>query len=114
MYGDPSLGYGPISDNESDPLGSRLDFPMEPVAPTFKENKPMSTTPVKVKVKETFRVIHPETRAAHTEGDVITVPEHLADEWIRFGWVDPVTTKSKVVEPEDKPVSTTAVTAKEK
>jgi hypothetical protein len=89
MYGDPSNGYGPISAYDGyDPLC----MPMEPVALTAKENEPMSMEPTKVKVQKPFRVVHPDTSAAHTEGDVITVPEHLAKEWIRFGWVDPVTT----------------------
>lgn len=113
MYGDPSGGYGPIGGYDTyDPLGVQVHFPMEPVA--AKENKPMSMKPVKVKVREPFRVLHPDTHEAHTDGAEITVPEHLADEWLKAGWVDPVTTKSKVVEPEDKPVSTTAVTTKEK
>jgi hypothetical protein len=88
MYGDLSDGYGPISDyDEYDPL-----MPMEPVALTAKENKSMSMKPVKVKVIEPFRVLHPDTHEAHTDGDVITVPEHLADEWAKSGWVKPVTT----------------------
>ena len=89
MYGDPSDGYGPISDyDEYNPLF----MPMEPVAPTAKENKPMSMKPVKVTVREPFRVLHPDTHEAHTDGE-ITVPEHLADEWVKAGWVEPVTTK---------------------
>jgi hypothetical protein len=50
---------------------------------------------VPVTVNKPFRVIHPDTREAHTKGDEITLPQDLADLWIRFGWVNPVTTKEK-------------------
>jgi hypothetical protein len=45
---------------------------------------------VKVRVLEPFRVIHPDTHEAHTDGAEVTVPQHVADEWLRSGFVEPV------------------------
>lgn len=50
---------------------------------------------VKVKVNSPFRVLHPDTHEAHTDGDEITVPQHVADEWLKSRWVELVTTKEK-------------------
>lgn len=50
-------------------------------------------TPTKVRVKEPFRVVHETT--AYTGGDEITVPQHVAEQWLKSRWVEPVTTKEK-------------------
>ena len=50
-------------------------------------------TPTAVRVKEPFRVVHKGN--AHTAGDEITVPQHLAEQWLTAGWVKPATTKEK-------------------
>lgn len=50
---------------------------------------------VKVKVNAPFRVVHPDTHEAHTDGDEITVPQPLAQEWLTSRWVELVTTKEK-------------------
>lgn len=43
---------------------------------------------VKVKVQAPYRVVH--EAIAHTEGDTLTVPESVAREWERSGWVERV------------------------
>lgn len=50
--------------------------------------------PTKVKVNTPFRVVHPDTGEAHTDGE-LTVPQHLAEQWLRYGWVSPATSKEK-------------------
>ena len=51
------------------------------------ENK-VSDKQVKVKVSDRWSVVHDGTR--HVKGDTITVPEALADEWLRNHWVERV------------------------
>ena len=36
--------------------------------------------PVTVEVNSPFRVVHPDTGEAHTDGDEITVPQPLAEQ----------------------------------
>jgi hypothetical protein len=45
--------------------------------------------PVKVKVSNIWSVVHEGQR--YVQGDTVTVPESLADEWIRNHWVKAVT-----------------------
>jgi hypothetical protein len=51
----------------------------------------MTDKTVKVKVSGRFSVAHEGKR--YTEGDTATVPEDVAKEWERAGWVERVTTK---------------------
>jgi hypothetical protein len=44
----------------------------------------------KVRVLAPFRVVHPDTHEAHSDGAEVTVPQHVADEWLRSRWVEPV------------------------
>jgi hypothetical protein len=54
----------------------------------------MTEKTVKVKVLAPFRVVHDAT--AYTDGDEVTVPEHVAQEWQRSGYVERITaTKEK-------------------
>ena len=53
-------------------------------------DKPEPHKTVKVVVNAPFRVVHPDTHEAHTDGE-ISVPQHLADEWVKSGWVTPAT-----------------------
>lgn len=55
------------------------------------DSKPEKT--VKVRVSDRWSVVHDDKR--HLKGDTLTVPEHLAEQWLRYGWVEPVTTKEK-------------------
>jgi hypothetical protein len=48
---------------------------------------------VKVKVIDRWRVVDPDTGEAHTKGDTLSVPENVAEEWERSGWVERVTGK---------------------
>lgn len=41
---------------------------------------------VEVKVSDRWSVVHDSQR--YVEGDTVTVPESLADEWIRNHWVE--------------------------
>lgn len=50
----------------------------------------LSDKPVKVKVTGRFSVAHEGKRYA--KDDTVTVPELVADEWLRAGWVERVTT----------------------
>jgi hypothetical protein len=43
---------------------------------------------IKVKVQAPFRVVHEGN--AFTDGDTVTVPENVAAEWERSGWVEKV------------------------
>jgi hypothetical protein len=52
----------------------------------------MGEKTVKVKVIDRWRVIHDDK--AYRKGDTLTVPESVADEWQRSGWVERVTGKS--------------------
>jgi hypothetical protein len=52
---------------------------------------PQSIKPVKVKVIDRWRVVHPDDGTAHVKGDTFTVPEHVAEEWERSRWVERVT-----------------------
>lgn len=45
---------------------------------------------VKVRVRAPFRVVHEGN--PHTDGDTLTVPVNVAQEWVRNGWVEQVTT----------------------
>ncbi len=55
------------------------------------EDKPNKS--VKVKVSDRWAVVHDGTRYAN--GDTVTVPEHVADEWERNHWVQRVVPKPK-------------------
>lgn len=46
---------------------------------------------VKVRVKPPFRVVH--EGKPHTDGDVLTVNEDVAGQWVRSGFVERVTGK---------------------
>jgi hypothetical protein len=46
--------------------------------------------PTKVKVLEPFRIVHDAKE--YFAGDAVTAPAHLAQEWTRAGWVEPVST----------------------
>jgi hypothetical protein len=52
-----------------------------------------TVAPTKVRVKEPFRVVHETT--AYSAGDEVTVPQHVAEHWLKCRWVEPVTTKEK-------------------
>jgi hypothetical protein len=54
------------------------------------EDKAMPEKTVKVKVNAPFRVVHPDTGEAHTDGDQLSVGETVAQEWERSGWVERV------------------------
>lgn len=49
----------------------------------------MSEKTVKVKVIDRWRVVHNDK--AYHKGDTLTVPENVANEWQRSGWVERVT-----------------------
>jgi hypothetical protein len=51
----------------------------------------VTTKTFKVKVQVPFRIVY-EASAFH-EGDTLSVPEHVAAEWERSGWVERVTTQ---------------------
>jgi hypothetical protein len=53
------------------------------------DNEMTPAKTVKVKVAGRWSVVHEDKR--HVEGDELTVPEHIADEWFRSGWVEKVT-----------------------
>lgn len=55
-----------------------------------KDDKPQKQ--VKVKVSDKWSVAHDGKR--YVQGDTLTVPEDVADEWERSGWVERATTKS--------------------
>ena len=46
--------------------------------------------PVKVKVIDRWRVVHPDDGTVHVKGDELTVPEHVAQEWEKSRWVERV------------------------
>jgi hypothetical protein len=48
---------------------------------------------VKVKVSDRWAVVHDGNR--YVKGDMLTVPEHVAEEWERNRWVERVSTKSE-------------------
>jgi hypothetical protein len=48
---------------------------------------------VKVRVQPTYRVVH-DTKE-YVEGQTVTVPEHQANEWESYGYVQRVTTTKK-------------------
>jgi hypothetical protein len=50
----------------------------------------MTEKTVKVKVSDRWRVVDPGTGEAHTKGDELSVPESVAEEWLRSGWVERV------------------------
>jgi hypothetical protein len=52
-----------------------------------------SNEPVKVKVIDRWRVVHPVDGTSHVKGDTLTVPQHVAEEWERCHWVERVTAK---------------------
>ena len=49
----------------------------------------MSEKQIKVRVSDRWRVVH--DGKAYTKGDTLTVPENVAQEWERSGWVERVT-----------------------
>jgi hypothetical protein len=51
----------------------------------------MTDKTVKVKVSDRWRVVNPEDDSVHVKGDTLSVPEKLAEEWERSGWVERVT-----------------------
>jgi hypothetical protein len=88
-------------DNEYDPLAepvfTKPDKPEEsPImaARLIKANtEEQSTTPVKVRVIDRWRVVYNDK--PYLKGEVVTVPEHVAAEWEQSRWVERVTTKEK-------------------
>ncbi len=56
------------------------------------EGKDMTGKTVKVKVIDRWRVVH--EAKAYTKGDTVSVPENVAREWERSGWVERVTGKA--------------------
>ncbi len=57
------------------------------------EDKTMPEKTVKVRVSDRWSVAHDGKR--YVKGDTVTVPESVADEWQRNGWVERVSsTKS--------------------
>lgn len=58
--------------------------------PDVLKDEEKSDKQVKVKVSGRWSVAHEGKRYA--EGDTVTVHESVADEWVRNGWVDRVTT----------------------
>jgi hypothetical protein len=40
-----------------------------------------------------YRVVHETT--AYSDGQEVTVPQHVAEQWLRSRWVEPVTSKEK-------------------
>ena len=57
---------------------------------------------VTVRVSDRWRVVHPVDGTAHVKGDVLTVDENTAAEWISAGWVTEVkaeATPSKTTAP---------------
>jgi hypothetical protein len=56
----------------------------------IKEAEVAST--IKVRVNKPFRVCH--EGAVYTEGQQVTVPEHVAVHWERFAWVERVKTRT--------------------
>lgn len=59
--------------------------------PDMVKDKPTSDKPVKVRVSDRWSVVHEGKR--YVLGDTVTVPESLADEWIRNHWVERATSK---------------------
>jgi hypothetical protein len=55
--------------------------------------KAAATKTVKVKVVAPYRVTH--GGKAFVGGDQLTLPADAADHWLKCGWVEPVTAKSK-------------------
>lgn len=55
----------------------------------IKQDKP-ADKPVKVKVSDRWAVVHDGKR--YIQGDQVSVPETLAEEWVRNHWVERVTT----------------------
>jgi len=53
------------------------------------EDTSMPEKTVKVRVTAPFRVVHEGN--PHTDGDTLTVPDNVAQEWERSGWVERVT-----------------------
>jgi hypothetical protein len=51
----------------------------------------MSDKTVKVKVVGNYRVLHGDK--PYVGGDTLTVPENVAAEWVRSGWVERITGK---------------------
>lgn len=47
---------------------------------------------VTVKVIDRWSVVDDDGKR-HVEGDELSVPEHVADEWLRSGWVEKVSAK---------------------
>jgi hypothetical protein len=45
---------------------------------------------VKVRVSDRWRVVNPDDGKAHTKGDELSVPENVAEEWEKSGWVERV------------------------
>jgi hypothetical protein len=52
------------------------------------EEKTVPEKTVKLRVKAPFRIVHEGN--PHTDGDTFTVPENLAQEWERSGYVERV------------------------
>ncbi|OBK12594.1 hypothetical protein A5636_11295 [Mycobacterium asiaticum] len=56
------------------------------------ENKAMADKQIKVRVSDRWRVVH--DGKPYIKGDTLTVPENVAQEWERSGWVERVTSKA--------------------
>lgn len=54
----------------------------------------MSDKQVKVKVIYRWRVVHPDDGTGHVKDDVLVVPERVAQEWERNGYVERITGKA--------------------
>ena len=52
----------------------------------------MADKQVKVRVSDRWRVVH--DGKVYTKGDTVTVPENVAQEWERSGYVERVTDKT--------------------
>ena len=57
------------------------------------EEQLMAEKQIKVRVIDRWRVVHPDDGTAHVKGDELTVPESIAQEWERSGYVERVTTQ---------------------
>jgi hypothetical protein len=58
------------------------------------EDKPMAEKDIRVRVKAPFRVVDDEGNP-HTDGDELSVPEAVAQQWQRSGFVEQVTAATR-------------------
>ena len=52
----------------------------------------MAETNIRVRVKAPYRVVSLNDGEPYSDGDELTVPESVADEWLRSRFVEQVTT----------------------